>query len=197
MAVVTIRGVNIHPSIGKGRMVNAVRAAADFLDSLPRDTLSPETTADREGFLHPYQLQGGVAEVELRVLLRDFETAELARHADRLRAAAQATAARFPGVTIDVAVQRQYRNMADGLAHEPRAVAYAQKALERLGRQPKLTLVRGGTDGSRLTELGLPHAQSIDWPAHPPFAFGMGVVGRDGSGGRVAGLTGGGLGWGG
>jgi tripeptide aminopeptidase len=156
LAVVTIRGVNIHPSIGKGRMVNAVRAAADFLDSLPRDTLSPETTADREGFLHPYQINGGVAEVELRILLRDFETAELARHADRLRSAAQTTIARFPGVTIDVAVQRQYRNMAEGLAREPRAVPHAQKALQRLGRQAKLTLVRGGTDGSRLTELGLP-----------------------------------------
>jgi tripeptide aminopeptidase len=156
LAVVTIRGVNIHPSIGKGRLVNAVRAAAEFVNLLPRDTLSPESTDDREGFLHPYQIQGGVAEVQLRILLRDFQTAELARHADRLRAAAQATMAWSPGVTIDVAVQRQYRNMAEGLAREPRAVTYAQKALERLGRQPKLTIVRGGTDGSRLTELGLP-----------------------------------------
>lgn len=156
LAVVTIRGVNIHPSIGKGRMVNAVRAAADFLACLPRETLAPESTADREGFLHPYQIQGGVAEVQLRVLLRDFQTAELACHAERLRTAAQSTTSRFPGVTIDVTVQRQYRNMAEGLVREPRAVANAQKALERLGRQPELTLVRGGTDGSRLTELGLP-----------------------------------------
>jgi len=156
LAVVTIRGVNIHPSIGKGRMVNAVRVAAHFLDCLPRDQLSPETTAGREGFLHPYQIQGGVAEVELRVLLRDFKTTELSRHADRLRQAAAAAVAAFPGARIEIAVREQYRNMADGLAHEPRAVAYAQRAYSRLGHTAQLTIVRGGTDGSRLTALGLP-----------------------------------------
>lgn len=156
LATVTVRGVNIHPSIGKGRMVNALRVAAHFVESLPRDTLSPESTSDREGFMHPYHVQGGVAEVTMRIILRDFETAELAEQAARLRAAAQKTEQAFVGSSIEVAITEQYRNMAEGLAREPRAVKYAQQAFERLGRPSKLTRVRGGTDGSRFTELGLP-----------------------------------------
>lgn len=155
-AVVTISGVNIHPSIAKGRMTNAVRAAAEFVARLPRDCLSPETTDSREGFLHPYEIQGGVAEVKLKILLRHFEAARLAELAERLRGTAAAVEREFPAAKLTVRVERQYRNMAEGLAGEPRAVAYAQQALERLGRTAKLTIVRGGTDGSRLTELGLP-----------------------------------------
>jgi tripeptide aminopeptidase len=156
LGVVTIRGVNIHPSIAKGRMTNALRAAADFLGRLPRDRLAPETTEGREGFLHPYEIGGGVAEVKLRIILRDFDTAKLEEHAALLRQAAAATMAEFPQAQIDVALKPQYRNMAEGLARDPRVVAYAQAALERLGRRAELTIVRGGTDGSRLTELGLP-----------------------------------------
>ena len=155
-ALVTLRGKNIHPSIAKGRMVNAVRVAADFLARLPRDRFSPETTAGREGFLHPYELSGGVAEVQIRVLLRDFDTARLAEWAAMLRAAADATVAAFPGATAEVAIKTQYRNMAEGLLREPRAAAFAEEALRRLGRKPQRAIVRGGTDGSRLTELGLP-----------------------------------------
>ena len=156
LAVVTIRGVNIHPSIAKGRMTNALRVAADFLGRLPRDRLSPETTEGREGFLHPYEMGGGVAEVKLRILLRDFETARLQDHADLLHRAAAEGMAEFPQAKIEVTLNKQYRNMSEGLAREPRAVAYAQRALERLGRRAELSIVRGGTDGSRLTELGLP-----------------------------------------
>ena len=155
-AVVTVRGVNIHPSIAKGRMTNAVRAAAEFVARLPRDGLSPETTDGRQGFLHPYEMGGGVAEVKMKVLFRDFDAAALTGLADRLRAIAAAVTHDFPAATIDVAIERQYRNMAEGLAGEPRAVAYAEEALRRLGRRAKQTIVRGGTDGSRLTELGLP-----------------------------------------
>jgi tripeptide aminopeptidase len=156
LAIVTIRGVNIHPSIAKGRMTNAVRVAADFLSRLPRDTLAPESTAHREGFLHPYEIRGGVDEVSLRILLRDFQAAKLECMADTLREAITQTNAQFPEAQIEISIRPQYRNMADGLAKEPRAVAYAERALARLGRSPKLTIVRGGTDGSRLTELGLP-----------------------------------------
>ncbi len=155
-AIVTISGVNIHPSIGKGRMTNAVRAAAEFIARLPRDTLSPESTEGREGFLHPYDLSGGVARVQLKILLRDFDAANLDALADRLKAVAAAVVQDFPAAKIDVAIERQYRNMVEGLTREPRAVAYAQKALRRLGRSAQQTIVRGGTDGSRLTELGLP-----------------------------------------
>ncbi len=156
LAVVTIRGINIHPAIAKGRMVNAVRLAGMFLDRLPRLTESPETTAEREGFLHPYRIEGGVAEVTLRILLRDFETPRLIDRAELLRAVARTIMAEYPQASIDVKVTPQYRNMAEGLAKEPRALAYAQEAMRRVGLEPKLTIVRGGTDGSRLTELGLP-----------------------------------------
>lgn len=156
LAVVTIKGVNIHPAIARGRMVNAVRLAAAFLDRLPVQALSPETTADREGFLHPYRIEGGVAEVTMRILLRDFDTTKLADKADLLRQAARLIQAEYPQARIEVKVSAQYRNMAEGLAREPRAVAFAEKAMRRVGLEPRLTIVRGGTDGSRLTELGLP-----------------------------------------
>jgi tripeptide aminopeptidase len=156
LAVVTIRGVNIHPALAKGRMVNAVRLAGLFLDRLPRLIQSPETTAEREGFLHPYRIEGGVAEVTLRILLRDFDTPRLADRAELLRTVAHTLPAEYPQATIDVAISAQYRNMADGLKKEPRALAFAEEAMRRAGLQPKLTIVRGGTDGSRLTEMGLP-----------------------------------------
>ncbi len=155
VAEVSVRGVNIHPSIAKDRMINAVRLAADFISRLPRE-LSPEATEDRDGFLHPYEMSGGVGEVKLRVLLRDFDSAKLEGQAKLLRDAAEQAMAEFPGSNIDVVVTRQYRNMAEGLDAEPRAVEYAQRALERLGRTGQTTIIRGGTDGSRLTELGLP-----------------------------------------
>ncbi len=97
LAIVSVKGVNIHPSIGKGKMVNALRVAADFVARLPRDRLSPETTAGRDGFLHPYGVEGGVAEVTLRILLRDFDTGNLDGLAERLRAAG-ANAARISGI---------------------------------------------------------------------------------------------------
>jgi tripeptide aminopeptidase len=101
-------------------------------------------------------LDGGVAEATLRVLLRDFDTGALAGLAQRLNTAARQSEQAFPGASVAVNIHAQYRNMAEGLRREPRAVALAQQALENLGRQPRLTLIRGGTDGSRFTELGLP-----------------------------------------
>lgn len=156
LAVLNIQGVNIHPGIAKGRMVNALRVAADFIARLPRTSACPEATEGREGFVHPFEIRGGVAEVKLQVLLRDFDTAALAGWADRVRRTAAAACAAFPGSKFDLTIVRQYRNMSEGLARDPRAVEYAQRALERLGRKATLTSVRGGTDGSRLTEMGLP-----------------------------------------
>jgi tripeptide aminopeptidase len=156
LATVTVRGVNIHPSIGKGRMVNALKAAAAFIERLPQASLSPETTDGRDGFLHPYAISGGVAEVKLKVLLRDFVTTELATKADLLRKAAREVVAQIPGAHVEVEITKQYRNMGEGLAKEPRAVVLAQEAFRRLGRESKLTIIRGGTDGSQLTERGLP-----------------------------------------
>jgi tripeptide aminopeptidase len=156
LAVVTIHGVNIHPGLAKGKLVNAIRLAGAFLDRLPWKTLSPETTCDREGFLHPYRIEGGVAQTTLRILLRDFDTSRLAEKAGLLEKVAAELRAEHPQAKIEVNVTPQYRNMAEGLAREPRALAYAEKAMRRAGLEPRLTIVRGGTDGSRLTELGLP-----------------------------------------
>ena len=155
-AEVTLRGVNLHPSIAKGRMTNALRVAADFLARFPRDRLAPEATDGREGFIHPLEISGGVGEVKIRFLLRDFETARLGGLAQVLRQAADATLLEFPEARVDMGVTRTYLNMAEGLMREPRAVSYAEMALTRLGRTARKTIVRGGTDGSRLTELGLP-----------------------------------------
>jgi tripeptide aminopeptidase len=156
LAVVTLTGVNIHPAVAHGRMINALRLAGAFLDRLPVRALTPETTTGRQGFLHPYRVEGGVAEVTLRILLRDFDTPRLAEHAELLRHIARLLEAEYPKARIRVAVTPQYRNLADGLAREPRAVALAEAAMRRAGLEPQRAIVRGGTDGSRLTERGLP-----------------------------------------
>ncbi len=155
-AVVTVRGINIHPSIAKGRMANAVRAAAALVDRLPRYTMAPEMTDGRDGFLHPYHIEGGVAQATIWILLRDFESAALDSYASLIRKAATAVERDFPGVAIDVAVKQQYRNLGDGLKAEPRAVDYAEQAFQRLGLPVRRTIVRGGTDGSLMTARGLP-----------------------------------------
>jgi tripeptide aminopeptidase len=156
LAVVKVTGINIHPSIANGRMVNAVRALGTFLDRLPRAGHSPETTDGRQGFTHPYDMSGGVAEASVKVLLRDFDTAGLGVKAEMLNKLARDVEQEHPGCKVDVQIKKQYRNLGDGLTQEPRAAAYAAEAHRRLGREAKLTIIRGGTDGSQLTERGLP-----------------------------------------
>lgn len=155
-ATVTITGVNIHPSIAKGRMTNAVRLAGMLLDRLPKRRLSPETTAGREGFLHPLTIEGGVGEVKVGFLLRDFDTPQLAVQADLLREIAAQVEREYPEARVAVEVRKQYRNMRDGIAKEPRANRYAAEAVRRAGMEPVFKIIRGGTDGAQLTEKGLP-----------------------------------------
>ncbi len=155
MAVVTFTGVNTHPAYGKDKMVNASRAVGHFLARMPEE-LSPERTDKRQGFLHPYTVEGGVGKATVKVLIRDFDTARLTKYADILRVTAADVETICPGTKVEIKIVEQYRNMADGLVHEPRAVQYAMDAHESLGRSYQRTIVRGGTDGSRLTELGLP-----------------------------------------
>ncbi len=155
-ATVTITGVNIHPSIGKGRMVNAVKLAGEFLQALPAEGLSPETTEGRQGFVHPYIIEGGVGSTTIHILLRDFDTPKLAEYEQMLCAIGQELEAKEPRAKVNIVVTKQYRNMRDGLEKEPRAMAYALEATRRAGLTPKEAIIRGGTDGSRLTELGLP-----------------------------------------
>ncbi len=173
LAVVTVTGINIHPAIAKGAMVNAVRIVGDFIARLPWMNLSPETTADREGFLHPYRLDAGVASATLRVLLRDFDAGQLAAKARLLEAVAEGLRAEHPRAKIEVAVTPQYRNMAEGLRKEPRALDFAELAMKRAGLAPQRTIVRGGTDGSRLTEIGLPtpNLSTGEHNLHSPLEF--------------------------
>jgi len=155
-ALVTVHGINTHPSIGKGTMVNAIRILSDFLSRLPTSRLSPETTDDREGFIHPYHIEGGVSEASARLILRDFETAALTDQAALLESIARSLRAEHPRARIEIQIKRQYRNMRDGLVREPRAIAKAQAAVRAIGLEPEMTIIRGGTDGSLLTEKGLP-----------------------------------------
>lgn len=156
LAVVTITGRNIHPGLATGKMVNAIRLAGVFLSRMPWQRLAPETTAERDGFLHPYVIEGGVNEVKLRIILRSFVTAELADHAAVLRRVADSILVEHPQAKIDIEVKKQYRNMREALEKEPRAVHLAAEAIRRVGLEPKFQSIRGGTDGSRLSELGLP-----------------------------------------
>ena len=156
LAIVKVTGVNTHPSIGKGAMVNAVRILSDFISRMPTDRLSPETTDGRDGFLHPYQISGGVASASARIILRDFETATLADHARLLERIAEELRTKNPRARIEVEIHKQYRNMRDGLPKEPRALAKAIDAVKAAGLEPELSQIRGGTDGSVLTERGLP-----------------------------------------
>ena len=155
-AKVTVRGVNTHPSVGKGAMVNAVRILSAFISRLPTARLSPETTDGRDGFIHPYHIEGGVAEASARLILRDFETSELAIQAQLLESIAATLRAEHPKAEITVDIRQQYRNMREGLVVEPRAVSKAVDAHQSLGRVPHLNIIRGGTDGSLLTAKGLP-----------------------------------------
>lgn len=155
-AIITITGKNTHPGYAKGKMINALRAAAAFISAMPADTLSPESTSDRDGFLHPYIIEGGVPEVKIKCLLRSFVTAELADQAAILQDAAKQTEAAFPGCKVNVDVRKQYRNMAEALRNEPRAQALAEQAYRNIGMTPIVGSIRGGTDGSALSEKGLP-----------------------------------------
>jgi tripeptide aminopeptidase len=155
LALVKVTGRNIHPGLAYRKMCNAIRAAAKFVELLPPE-LSPERTCERQPFLHPYVIEGGVAEVTIRVLLRSFHTPDLAEMAQRLRLAAQSVMEAMPEATLEVEVKEQYRNMAEYLAKEPRAVGLAEQAYRKAGMEPTFKSIRGGTDGSRLSEMGLP-----------------------------------------
>jgi tripeptide aminopeptidase len=156
LATVTITGVNIHPGLAYQRMVNAIRLTGQFLERLPWHRLAPETTHGREPFLHPYILEGGVPETKIKILLRSFETADLAMEAEVLRQIARTLEAEHPRAKITVETKKQYRNMKEHLEKEPRAVNLAEHAFRKAGLEPKYASIRGGTDGSRLSEMGLP-----------------------------------------
>ena len=153
-----IHGRAIHPGWAKGELVNAIKVANEILSRLPRDSRSPETTEGRDGYVHPVFVAGDSAEVELRFIARDFENARLAEHVAFLRELAQEVAAAEPRCTIEVEDRVQYLNTRDRLERHPQIVANLEEAIRRVGLEPRQTAIRGGTDGSALTEMGLPTA---------------------------------------
>jgi tripeptide aminopeptidase len=153
---VTFSGFNTHPGYARGRMVNAIKAAASFVERLPKDAMSPETTDGYEGFVHPYTMQGGVDRASVRFIIRDFVTARLAEKEDRLAALARDAAAAWPGVRLETRIEEQYRNMREVLDTHPHVIEYARDAMRRVGIEVRERAIRGGTDGSKLSFMGLP-----------------------------------------
>lgn len=152
---VTFRGRNTHPGYAKGRMINAIKVAAAFIARLPAD-LSPETTEGYEGFVHPYVVQASVERTSVKLIVRDFVTARLAEKEAMLSELAHGAAAAYPGTQVDIVVDEQYRNMREVLDQHPRIADYAREAIRRIGLEPRMRPIRGGTDGSRLSFMGLP-----------------------------------------
>jgi len=153
---VTFQGFNTHPGFAKGKMVNAIKVAADFVNRLPENSLSPETTSGREGFVHPYVVDAAVEKTSVKLLIRDFATRGLEEKEAMLDALARDTAAAWPGSAVSIQVEESYRNMKEVLDRYPEVVEYGREAIRRAGLEVRETAVRGGTDGSRLSFMGLP-----------------------------------------
>jgi tripeptide aminopeptidase len=154
--IVTIRGVDIHPGYATGKLVSALRLAAEVVAALPSDRLTPDTSSGREGFIHPYSLTGSAAVAEIRAIVRDFDEELMLQHRQLLQRTAEQIVGDAPGAQLKLDVRRQYRNMRDHLERVPEVVAAAEAAIRAEGLEPVRRPIRGGTDGSRLSEMGLP-----------------------------------------
>lgn len=155
-ATAIIHGISAHPGYAKGKLVSAIKIAADFVHQLPKDSWSPETTEDREGYIHPMSIEGGIEKATVKFIVRDFDTTKLHEHEARLEGILKETVAKYPGARYEFTVYEQYRNMMDIIKEVPHVVDYAEEAMKRSGIEPKRCIIRGGTDGSRLSFMGLP-----------------------------------------
>ena len=153
---ITFRGFNTHPGFAKGRMVNAIKLAARFIERLPADRLSPETTDRLEGFVHPYVVQAAVDRTSVKLLVRDFVTGGLKEKEKWLESLAAEVVAGVPGASFESRVEESYRNMREVLDDHPVIVERAREAIVRAGLQVRERAIRGGTDGSKLSFMGLP-----------------------------------------
>jgi tripeptide aminopeptidase len=155
-ARITIRGRGAHPGSAKDKLVNAVKLAADFVASLPRHSLSPETTEDREGFVHPSRVAASAEEAVITLIVRDHDQALLEQHTDLVRRLAEAVEEREPRARVTVEIQETYSNMRGVIDDHPRVVSAAEEAIRRVGVEPVRSIIRGGTDGAVLSAKGLP-----------------------------------------
>lgn len=155
-ATITIEGVSTHPGFAKGKMEHAIKIAAAIVDRLPKDTCSPETTEGKQGFLHPIGISGALEKATLSFIVRDFTDEGLTEKEDLLESIVKGVMKDFPHSTWRMVVNQQYRNMKQVIDQHPEIVDYAVEAIQRAGLKPVRSSIRGGTDGSRLSFLGLP-----------------------------------------
>ena len=155
---ITISGVSAHPGYAKGRLVNALKIAGDILAKLPKDTLSPETTEGTDGFVHPVGIEGNAERCRISFIIRDFDTAQLAVKERLLEDIVAEVLRNYARATYEFEIKEQYRNMKSVLDQHPQIIEFAKEAVKRVGLDPKLQSIRGGTDGSKLSFLGLPCA---------------------------------------
>lgn len=153
---ITVHGVSEHPGYAKGKLVNALKIAGEILDALPKDRLSPETTEGREGFVHPVRMSGIAEKATIEFIIRSFEEEGLKENAAALKEIASAVMQKHPRARMDFSVHEQYRNMKKILDKYPQVAAYAEEAIKKSGLSVKKESIRGGTDGSRLSYMGLP-----------------------------------------
>ena len=154
--IATIHGVDVHPGYATGKLVSALRLGAQIVAELPADRLTPDTSSGREGFIHPYSLIGSAATAEIRAIVRDFDEDLMLEHRTLLQETAERIVAGAPGAQLSLDIRRQYRNMREYLDRVPGVVAAAEAAIRAEGIEPVRQPIRGGTDGSRLSEMGLP-----------------------------------------
>jgi tripeptide aminopeptidase len=154
--VINFFGVSAHPGYAKGKLVNAIKIAGDFLERLPKHSFSPETSSDREGFVHPVRIEGIAERLTLEFIIRDFHTEKLEEYENFLKEKLDETLANYQGATAQFIVKEQYRNMKEVLDQYPHVSQYAHEAIERAGVKLIPMSARGGTDGSRLSFMGLP-----------------------------------------
>lgn len=155
-ATVIIHGISAHPGYAKGKLVSAIKIASEFVDALPKESWSPETTEDREGYVHPMSIEGGIEKTIVKFIVRDFSTSQLAVHEAKLEAILKEVVAKYPGAHYEFETYEQYRNMMDIIKTVPFVVDYAEEAMMRAGVKAERHLIRGGTDGSRLSFMGMP-----------------------------------------
>jgi tripeptide aminopeptidase len=155
-AMLTIYGVSTHPGFAKGKMQSAMKIAAEIIEALPKDHLSPESTAFKEGFIHPVDMAGNVEEMMVEFILRDFDDEKLRAHGQTLETIIKAVIAKHPGAHYKLTISAQYKNMKGVLDQHPQVMEYGVLAIERAGMNPIRQSIRGGTDGSRLSLMGLP-----------------------------------------
>ncbi|MDX1956315.1 MAG: peptidase T [Chitinophagaceae bacterium] len=155
-ATVIFHGISAHPGDAKDKMVSALKVASHFIDSLPKDELAPEATEGRYGFVHPVQMQGTVEKATVEFILRDHHTPKLPAYQEYLKDKILETLKRFPGANAEFSAREQYRNMIEVLDQHPQVVEFAREAMLEAGIEPISEPIRGGTDGARLSYMGLP-----------------------------------------